>query len=314
MNKFLNKILNKLIGDNAEVQAAKKEIKKRYTTFRRKNMKLGASYNIFDGEELLPYSIKTIRKHAKYISVVYQTTSNFGNKASADLKEKLEALKNEGLIDELYFYEPDLKISAHQNEKNKRNIGLKLAKKNGCNYFISLDADEFYDEVQFDKALNYIVLNNIKSSAVNIVEYLKSFENQLVGSYTFTYENDDLYNFYVPFVIKISKFKNQKHGEGYFPCLTDLTRHLFHAGRFRLFAIQDIAMHHMSTVRKDLSKKYDNSSLLDSPKEIQEHVKNLQKEIIDFDFDKSKVLPEDCSIFRKNIVKKVPNKFNIELL
>ena len=39
-------------------------------------MRLGASYSVFDSEELLEYSIKSIRKNVDYISVVYQTVSN----------------------------------------------------------------------------------------------------------------------------------------------------------------------------------------------------------------------------------------------
>ena len=34
-------------------------------------MKLGVSYNLFDGEELLESSIKSIRDNVDYVSVVY---------------------------------------------------------------------------------------------------------------------------------------------------------------------------------------------------------------------------------------------------
>lgn len=302
MNKFLNKFLNK---------KAQEILRKGLANILRKTMRVGVSYNLFDGEELLPFSINSVRGKVQHISVIYQLVSNFGHPASVDLEKKLKKLKEEGLIDEIYLYEPNLKLHPQQNEKNKRDIGLKLAKKNGCNYFISLDADEFYDEEQFDNALDYIVLNNIKTSAVSIVEYLKSPENQLVGAYTFTPKNTELYNFYVPFVMKIDKFKTQKHGEGYFPCYTDPTRKLFHNGRFKLFSMQDVVMHHMSTVRLDLSKKYDNTSALDDSKEKQNDLRTIQNEILEFDFEKNKILPEDCSIFKKNIVRKVQNKFNI---
>ena len=43
-------------------------------------MKLGCAYNIFDGEEMLPHSLKNLRPMVDYICVVYQITSNFGNK------------------------------------------------------------------------------------------------------------------------------------------------------------------------------------------------------------------------------------------
>ena len=279
----------------------------------RKNVQVGASYNLFDGEELLPFSINSIRKNVKHINVVYQTVSNFGNPASPDLEEKLKKLQKAGLIDELYHYKPNFNVSPHKNEKIKRDIGLRLAKKHGCTHFISMDTDEFYDSEKFDKALNYIVIHNIKTSAVSIIEYLKEPENQLVGSYTFTPKNIDFYNYYVPFIIKINRFKKQSHGKGYFPCLTDPTRSLLHSGRFKLFPAHQIVMHHMSTVRLDLDKKYANSNLLDSAKEFQNQVKTIQKEVLEFDFEKNKTLPDDYSMFNGTLVKKVENKFNIKL-
>ena len=57
-------------------------------------MKLGVSYNIFDGEELLEGSIKQIKDQVDYISVVYQTISNFGNSCNEDLVNFLNKLKN----------------------------------------------------------------------------------------------------------------------------------------------------------------------------------------------------------------------------
>ena len=43
-------------------------------------MKLAAIYNVFDAEELLPYSIKSIRDVVDKVIVVYQKTSNMGEK------------------------------------------------------------------------------------------------------------------------------------------------------------------------------------------------------------------------------------------
>lgn len=289
------------------------KLKKIAYRFLRRGTKIGASYNLFDGEELLEASIKSVRNSVHHISVVYQTVSNFGNPSSSDLEEKLQDLKQKRLIDEIYHYVPDLKKLPTENEKRKRDIGLKLAKKSGCNYFMSLDTDEFYDEEQFEKAVSKIIKYNIKSSAVGIVEYLKSPENQLICGYSFTPDRSELYNFYVPFIIKINKFAPQKHGEGYFPCIVDPTRKLYHHGRFRLFSLQEIAMHHMSTVRDDLEKKFANSSLVNPSKDDENYLKSLQNEVLTFEFENSKTLPDDCAVFRKSIVRKVKNQFNIEL-
>ena len=37
------------------------------------------------------------------------------------------------------------------------------------------------------------------------------------------------------------------------------------------------------------------------------------QEILDFDFEKNNTLSDNCSIFKGNLVRKVPNKFKIEL-
>ena len=59
-------------------------------------MKIGISYNLFDGEELLESSIKSIRNNVEYVSVVYQTISNFGNPCNEGLVPLLESLKEKG--------------------------------------------------------------------------------------------------------------------------------------------------------------------------------------------------------------------------
>ena len=47
-------------------------------------MKLAAIYNVFDAEELLPYSIQSIKHMVDEIVIVYQTVSNCGNKHPND--------------------------------------------------------------------------------------------------------------------------------------------------------------------------------------------------------------------------------------
>jgi hypothetical protein len=287
-------------------------LKKMLVEFRLKRAKVGVSYNLFDGEELLPFSINCIRKKVHHISVVYQKISNLGNPANADIEEKLEKLKRDGLIDEIYLYVPDLKASPRKNERAKRDIGLKLAKKNGCTYFLSLDVDEFYDEKQFGEALAYIVANDVKASAVSIVEYLGSPENQVLGIHTFLPNSSELFNFYVPFLVKIRRLKRQRHGVGYFPCKTDPTRGLSNSGRFKIFSVNEIAMHHMSTIRKNLVKKYENSSALGASKDG-EFLKAVQKTVLDFNIEECRKLPDDFAVYGYKVIRKVENKFGIEI-
>ena len=97
-------------------------------------MKIGVSYNLFDGEELLESSIKSIRNNVEYISVVYQTISNFGNECNEGLVPLLEELKSKGLIDELFEYNPKVNKGGHYNEIKKRNLGLYLSEGAECTH------------------------------------------------------------------------------------------------------------------------------------------------------------------------------------
>ena len=74
-------------------------------------MKLGISYNLFDGEELLEASINSVREEAFHVSVVYQTKSYYGNDANPKLLSLLSGLKRQGLIDEIYLYDVDFSKS-----------------------------------------------------------------------------------------------------------------------------------------------------------------------------------------------------------
>ena len=273
-------------------------------------MKLGISYNLFDGEELLEASINSVRDEAFHISVVYQTKSYYGNNASPELLSLLNRLKRQGLIDEIYLFDVDFtKPAKHYYERSKRDIGLKIAKKNGCTHFLSMDVDEFYDKNQLRNAKNYIIKKRIESSAVSIVEYLKNPEYKLLNGYTF--EPVSPYNFYVPFIMKINKFLPQKHNCKWYPCLVDPSRALNNDGKFYLFSVQDVVMHHMSTVRADLHKKYANSNFNMGDEKTKKLVQDIKNDILNWNFEKNRLLNTDYAIFRNKLVKKVDNKFGI---
>lgn len=272
-------------------------------------MKLGVSYNLFDGEELLESSVKSIRQQVDYINVVYQKVSNFGEPATPNIELLLQTLKDKGLIDEIYLYTPKFS-DAHKNEKTKRDIGLKLARKAGCTHFMSMDVDEYYKANELAEAKKFILKNKIKASACCIIEYLKSPTYQMVNGYTFCM-NKDFYTFYVPFIMKIRGMFGQKHGDGDFPCLVDPTRKLNGNKKFYLFPAHDIAMHHMSSIRRDLARKYNSSNLMNSNSDVQKYVRSVQQQILDFDFEKNKKYLSDYSIFNQSLVREVDNVFDI---
>jgi len=211
-------------------------------------MKLGISYNLFDGEELLEDSIRSIRENVDYISVVYQEVSNFGNKCNEDLVPLLDKLKSLGFIDELYKYRPQLKGGGHINEISKRNIGLFLSEGAGCTHHMAMDSDEFYTDKQFKYLKEKMIKEDLDSSACQMITYYKEP----------VYRLDPKEDYYVSLIFKIRRGRVYVMGHP-FPVLVDPTRRM-EPGKSKIFTREEIEMHHMSYVRKDIKVKLTNSS------------------------------------------------------
>jgi len=217
-------------------------------------MKLGISYNVFDGEELLKASAERMRLHADYISVVYQLKSNSGRPALEGLIDLLEDIRNAGIIDEIALYAPNLAITPALNEVQKRNIGLNLSRAHDCTHHLSMDTDEFYFTDQYANALFEIEMQGYDNTACQMQTYYKRPELRIVPPE----------DYWVTFVTKIHKHSEFKYN-GYFPVLVDPTRRMnegdiYCPARFHGFKRSELEMHHMSYVRKDLRRKLENSS------------------------------------------------------
>jgi hypothetical protein len=211
-------------------------------------MKLGVSYNVFDGEELLKGSIEQIRKGVDYISVVYQTKSNFGDEANDTLIELLNDLVEKKLVDEIYEYIPQ-NIGGSQNEVNKRNIGLELSKKNGCTHHMSMDCDEYYLFDEFENMKKTIIDGDYQASFCQMLSYYKSWEFIL----------DPPETYYVSLIYKIREGVSYVFGSSA-PVIVDPTRKLNSIVNPIIFDRSQIQMHHGSYIRNDIRKKLKNSS------------------------------------------------------
>jgi hypothetical protein len=238
-------------------------------------MKLGVSYNVFDGVELLEYAIKSIRNCVDHVNVVYQVISNWGNPESFCIKDIVYDLKNKNLIDEVTLYNPKSagKNNGHFNEVAKRNFGLNICKNVNCTHFMSLDVDEFFIEKQLVDIKNIIENEKIDSSSCKIVNYIKN------PTWRFKYMDPT----HLPLIWKI--YPDSKYViEGALPCCKDPTRSFLNVGKYKFFDRDIIEMHHMDRVRKDLGLKYINSSaqnLADVARKVREvEEKGLDNDII----------------------------------
>lgn len=280
----------------ASVKGDKKRKKELKNLIMQQKHKLGVTYNVFDGIELLEASIKSVRNNVDYINVVYQNISNFGEKDDSCLS-LLKSLKDKGLIDNIIYYETDFALTPQQNETAKRNIGLKDCIKNNCTYFLNMDTDEFYTDEQFKKAKEFIYYNNISSCACAMYYYIKH------PHYKFMEPRRTMY---VPFICKINKYSKIVTGVKTF-CLVDPTRMIVTKnGRNWLFAPQALTMHHMAYVRKDLEKKFRNSTA-NQAKQQQEKLESIKNNVINYQY------PNDFFFYDEGSYKieKVNDIFNV---
>lgn len=214
-------------------------------------MKLGISINLFDCEELLLPQLINIRSFVDYISIITQKISNHGNQANDMQKVVLDKCLQLNLVDDIFWYEPDLKTTTYKNELSKRNKGLELAKNNDCTHFISMDADEFYSVSQLEQSKRYIEEKDCVTTVCHIQDYYSKP----------IYKISNFASYYVPFIMKILPDSEYSFGVD-FKATVDPTRRI-NGGKIEYMKSDMIVMHHMSWVRANydnLVKKFVNSS------------------------------------------------------
>lgn len=253
-------------------------------------MKLGISYNVFEGEELLPFLLPVIRKEIDFIAVVYQTVSFFGNSVHEELLPNLQNLKSQGLIDELVEAKPDLSTTARNNETRMRNIGIEKSQEAGCTHHISSDVDEFYlpEQLAFAKTQ----MDGYDCSVISNENYYKKPTWRMYPRQKHLF----------PFIQKIS---SRCDVDVKFPYRVDVTRKCNPCNRCRFFDMNEVTMHHMTFVRKDISRKVYNSQN-NAYYKVEKFLKDFDKYNLG---DRLQVVPD--FINRRTIL--VENIFNIEV-
>lgn len=244
-------------------------------------MKLCAIYIVwFDGIEILPYSIESIRIHVDEVIVIYSNTSNYGN--TVEYGKELDAL-NVTLVN----WEPTNGKRPVVNETAKRNFGLKVARTFGFTHFIMMDCDECYDPVEFEQA-------KIEAERVNLVAPVKVYIKKP------TYQLPD--HTLVPFITRLTdklefgSFRNYPFAYDKQHAHIDPTRRL---NIVKGVEMSKATMHHYSWVRKDIMKKANNSTA---------KVNILKSDIFE-DYQNAK--PGYYSKFYRANIQEVENTFKI---
>lgn len=261
-------------------------------------MRLGIVYNFFEGSELLEASIREIRDCVDYVLVNYQKRSYFNQPAKQEDLDRLAAIQKSGLIDGVIDFNPETlwgyantAYQAKQLERMKRENGrIALMNYGKCTHFISMDSDEFYRKDEFIKAKKLIEEKDIWFSACMIKEYVKSPAFQL----------EKFEDIYVPFIIKMGFHLTYERGKGDFMVPTDPTRWYNSVGYSSYkFRPEELVMHHMNNIRKNLVWKYQVTSRANLDK------KNIPELV------QSILMVREDSIFKNRKIVKVPDYFKI---
>lgn len=215
-------------------------------------MKLAAIYNVWDGVELLRGSIDCIRDHVDLIIFVYQKKSNFGEEYNPldDITTSGHVGRKCDLTHLNNYWRPAIifteyrptTIGGASNEKEKRNIGIRIARAEGCTHFLHLDNDEYYKN--FFEAKKMFIDSGKDGSVCKLFTYFKSP--------TFRFKNPDGY--FVPFIHKLKE--DTIAGVKTYPFYVDPTRRINETNVIEL----PVFMHHFSWVRHDIERKIRNSS------------------------------------------------------
>lgn len=213
--------------------------------------RIGLSFNLWKGEEFIPSAIEQIGNYVDYIVIVYQQESNFGD-IREDLTPTLKEWVKDGLIDEYVDYKPqfndvDPKYFGIHNELSKRNIAIKKALENKCDYLIDCDSDEIYEGDKFKECIDEVISGGYDSAFCKMLTYYKNASCVL----------DEIENYYVPMIYKInegSKFEPIENEN--FPVLVDGKRRV-KTKMPLVFNEDEILMHHFSYVRKDSREMID---------------------------------------------------------
>ena len=212
-------------------------------------MRFGVSYNIFNGEEHLIPSIKSIRDSVDYINLVVQYVSNNYSNASEKLFEVLKEIRTSGLVNEIIEYTPTNQ-APQLNEYQKRVIGFNSARDNGIDYFATMDADEYYFSYQLNQAKRFLISNSISCAVVPTFLHIKRpiYRSKLRDTTD------------VCFFTRINHTTKLAFGAP-FNANVDPTRRLITSDpNLYFFKENELAMMHMNLVRQDhLKSKLENT-------------------------------------------------------
>ena len=247
-----------------------------------KTIRMGGSYMTLYGSNTIRQSIIKNREFLDYICVIHQRKPIFENTTCPDEEKmytELLKLKKEKYIDDLIICEKKPSENVEKYVLRKRNVGLKLCKKNECDYIVPLDADEIY----LKEAKDIVSRNNFDTYYTKIKTY---YCNPML-----CFED----NYYVPFAYKIDDRKFELSYSN--SVIVDPLRNM----KEKKFAILNNQYMHHYSINKEilLMKMNDNIGKLNN--KVVMDMWNYMLAYVEVEFDGTKALVFDHALQSKYV-------------
>lgn len=260
-------------------------------------MTLSALYSVFNGTELLGKSIKQILPHAEKVIVCYQTVSNTGESDIHVFDKCVKAILAENIpLKRVIFspFTPNLGVNTKQNERDKHNKMLNLARLSGATHFFMSACDHFYDDKSIIYAKKYIETTKTEATFTQMYTYFKHPTWQLTPMETYL----------MPFICEL---KPETHftRRNQIGVHVDPALYIANAETAHIFAPTDAVMHHYSMIRVDIRNKF--KSAASSIRWTPEQVRTFIDEFENYDIK----LNPGITYFQGRRIKQVEDWFNL---
>lgn len=257
-------------------------------------MRLVAIINVwYDAVELLPYCVQNLADcGVDGIIVVWSESSNYGE-IKTNYLPTIPIWMDSPRCPEFHSFQREPFLNYPRNcETDKRNFGLKEARRLGYTHFITMDQDEFYDPAKFKKVRSYIEETGVKGVVCPSNVYFKSPKLTIGRDITL-----------VPFIHEIQNGIKHEFNKRYPYAFDnkgiriDPTRSLSIVSGVEY--TEDVVMEHYSYVRRDFNLKVRNSTAKN----------NIRVEVLMEDLYNAK--PGYYCRFYERTLKECVNLFNI---
>jgi hypothetical protein len=210
-------------------------------------MKLCILYTTWTGDDMdmLKSSMEFHAPFVEGIILGWQVMSNKGNIGRNNIP-----VTSANVRIDYFCFSPNLSLNTKENERQKHNQMIQMAKKLGYTHFILSAGDHFYNHEQLQYARQWHLNNpQVDLSITKMITYYKS-------------ENWCLYpleSYGMPFIHKL-KPETEISRTAEYPIVVDPSVKVNTSENIHVFNEKDVLMHHYSMIRKDIRKKFANAA------------------------------------------------------